>query len=53
MQLVWKQEACQYWLIWKDSEDIPRYEPLQPNYGDDSGYFSNSSLEIIGNVFES
>jgi uncharacterized phage protein (TIGR01671 family) len=52
MQIVWKKEACQFWLIWKDQISINRYEPLYANYGDDTDYFSNDSIEVIGNVFE-
>ncbi len=52
MQLIFKQEACQFWLIWKDNEGINRYEPLTATYGDDTHYFSNDNLEVIGNVYQ-
>lgn len=52
MQIVFKQEACQFWMIWKDTNGIKRYDPLTATYGDDTGYFSNDSLEIIGNIHE-
>lgn len=52
MQLVFKQEACQFWLIWEDYEGRNRYEPLTATYGDDTDYFSNDSLEVIGNIYE-
>jgi uncharacterized phage protein (TIGR01671 family) len=52
MQIVFKQEACQFWLIWKDSEGVNRYEPLTATYRDDADYFSNDSLQVIGNIYE-
>lgn len=52
MQLIFKQEACQFWLIWKDNEGINRYEPLTATYGDDRGYFANDNLGVIGNIYQ-
>jgi uncharacterized phage protein (TIGR01671 family) len=52
MQVIWAQQASQFWLIWQDDKGIKRYEPLIATFGDDSGYFSNDNLEVIGNIYE-
>jgi len=50
MFVIFKQEACQFWLIWTDGK-INRYEPISATYGD-GDYYSNDSLEVIGNIYE-
>lgn len=52
MGVIFKQEACQFWLIYKDGDKTKRYEPLTATYGDDTNYFSNDSLEVVGNSYE-
>jgi len=52
MTIIFKQEACQFWLIWQDKDGINRYEPLTATYGDDTNYFSNDGFEVIGNIHE-
>jgi uncharacterized phage protein (TIGR01671 family) len=52
MKVIWKKEACQFWLIWKDFKGVNRFKPLSATYGDDTDYLSNDSLEIIGNIHE-
>ena len=50
MEVIFKQEACQYWLICK-SDGIGRYKELEATFSDGT-IFTNDSLEVIGNVFE-
>lgn len=52
MQLVFKQEACQFWLIWKDYDGINRFKPLTATYWDDNNSFINDSIQVIGNIYE-
>ena len=56
MSVIFKQEACQFWLIWKDIDlegrEVNRYEPLTASYGDDNYCFSNDGLEVIGNIHD-
>lgn len=56
MEVVFKQQVCQFWLIWKNSDEKNCYEPLiasplAATYGDNP-YFSNNGLEVIGNIYE-
>lgn len=53
MRLIFKQEACQFWLVWENSEGVNCYEPLTATYGNHNNYHSNHGLEVIGNIYES
>lgn len=50
MTISYNQQACAFWLTWTDQKGISRYQPLQATFGDDTGYYSNDSLEVIGQI---
>lgn len=52
MIVKFEQQACQFWLKWKDNEGINRYEPLTATFGDDKGYMCNHGICVIGNIYE-
>ena len=52
MIVKFEQQACQFWLTWKDNEGINRYEPLTATFGDDKGYMCNHGICVIGNIYE-
>ena len=52
MQVTFRQDACQFWLIWEDHNGMKRYESLIATYGDDTDYFANDNIEAIGNIYE-
>lgn len=52
MQVIFKQEACQFWFIWKDDEGVNRHKPLTATCEYDVYYFSNDDIEVIGNIYQ-
>lgn len=50
MKVIFKQEVCQYWLVWYNEEKKYCYEPLRSSYINNN--YTDDGLEIIGNIYE-
>lgn len=46
----YEQQACQYWLKWKDLHGKSRFKELVATDGGDEYY--HAGLEVIGNIYE-
>lgn len=45
--VVYKHESCQFFLKWEDNDGKGRLKSIGATYGDDTGYYSNHSIEVI------